>query len=271
MNPNAPTDNWATGHHFSRLLKATRWLTPLIATLVFSTAQLMAVQDQDQESSSRRESEAIKAVEAAGGRVYRISAADTTREVSFNLSSNPIGDDQIKDVNAIGQVIWLNLAGTNVTNEGLKHLAGMPIQKLHLERTQIGDEGLKHLKSFKDLHYLNLYDTKTTDVGLEHLKSLVNLKKLFVWKTEVTESGIKQLQESIPELEIVGELKLEPVVVEEPKKEVPPATEDNKTPVQEKDKNAESNQNADPKNADKPTEKADPKNTDGKADKSDQR
>lgn len=174
---------------------------------------------QDPPESSPQETEAIKQIEDDGGRVYRISAADTACEVSFYLSSKPIGDEQLKGMNAIGQVVWVNLAGTEVTDQGLQHLAGLPIKKLHLERTKIGDMGLTHLKSFKEMTYLNIYDTQVTDAGLEHLKDLKALKKLFVWKTGVTEEGIKRLKLSLPDLEIVGELKLEPVVVEEPKQE----------------------------------------------------
>jgi hypothetical protein len=191
----------------------------LILSLFASTSLAVnhSSSQQDQDESSRRESEAIKAVEAAGGRVYRISAADTTREISFNLASSPITDQQLQGINAIGEVIWMNLAGTEVTNDGLKQLSGLPLKKLHLERTKIGDEGLKHLTSFKDLEYLNVYDTKVTDAGLEYLKELKNLRKLYVWKSGVTEAGIKKLNESLPELEIVGELKLQPAVAEEPK------------------------------------------------------
>ena len=191
---------------------------PTVAlALAFFTSSVSIGQDEGQ--SSRRESEAIKNVENAGGRVHKISAADNSLELSFYLSSKPITNEQLKGVNAIGEVIWVNLAGTKVTDEGLKHLVGMPIKKLHLERTKIGDEGLKHVAELKDLKYLNVYDTKVSDAGLEYLKELKNLEKLFVWKSAVTEAGIKKLNESLPDLKIVGELKLEPVVVEEPKEE----------------------------------------------------
>ena len=192
-------------------------LVAMFFLLAFATTG--QAQGQDQTKSSTKEDEAVKKVESNGGRVFRISAADTAREVSFYLSSTPVGDEQLAGINEIGEVIWVNLAGTNVTDDGLKHLAGLPIQKLHLERTRIGDDGLSHLKSFKELTYLNVYDTKVTDAGLEHLKDLKQLKKLFVWKSGVTEAGIKKLNESLPELKIVGELKLEPVVIEEPKQE----------------------------------------------------
>ncbi len=179
-----------------------------------------SVQESDEEKSSRREVAAIETIEQAGGKVYKISAADDSREISCYLSSNPIKDDHLKNVGAIGNVIWMNLAGTEITSDGLKFLVGMPLTKLHLERTKIDDEGLLHLKSMEKLEYLNLYGTKVTDAGLEHLKGLKNLKKLFVWRTGVTDEGMRQLNESLPKLQIVGEVKLNPVVMEEPKAEI---------------------------------------------------
>lgn len=171
------------------------------------------------EKSSRREAAAVESIETAGGKVYKISAADESREISCYLSSNPIRDEHLKDINAIREVIWVNLAGTEITDDGLKYLVGLPLKKLHLERTQVGDDGLKHLKSFKDLEYLNLYGSKVTDAGLAHLAGLKNLKKLYVWQTGVTEAGMEKLNESLPELKIIGEVKLIPVVVEEPEEE----------------------------------------------------
>ena len=161
---------------------------------------------------------AIKQVEASGGRVMKISAADDSKEVSFYLSSKPIGDTQIANLNSIPKVIWLNLAGTDVTDAGLKQLAGLPLKKLHLERTKIGDEGLKHLKGATQLTYLNLYGTQVTDAGLKHIKSLPKLEKLYVWKSKVTDAGIAALQKDRTDLMVVGKLKLKPVVAEPPKK-----------------------------------------------------
>lgn len=188
----------------------------VLACLLSTPTFLMACQDDDK--SSRRETAIIKKIEETGGRVYRISAADTSREISFNLSSNPITDDHLKEINSVGEVIWLNLAGTKITNEGLKLLKGMPLKKLHLERTAISDAGMEHLTSFKELEYLNIYDTQVSNKAIKHLKQLKSLKKLYVWKSKINEKGIARLQKQLPNAEVVGELKLEPVVVEEPKK-----------------------------------------------------
>ena len=169
---------------------------------------------QEDGKSSRREVAVIAAIEAAGGRVNKISAADESREINFHLSRNPVRDEQIKDLGGVREVIWCNLAGTEITDDGLKHLAGMPLRKLHLERTKITDKGLRHLTACKDLEYLNLYGTKITDAGLDHLRELRKLKKLYVWQTGVTESGMEKLNQALPDLKIVSEVKLEAKVIE---------------------------------------------------------
>jgi hypothetical protein len=175
----------------------------------------VATNQDEKETSSRRDVGAVEAIQNAGGKVYRISAADESREVSFYLSSKPIKDEHLASVGAVRDVIWVNLAGTEITDAGLKHLKGLKLKKLHLERTKIGDAGLAHLKECKDLEYLNLYGSKVTDAGLEHLIGMKKLKKLFVWQTGVTEAGIKKLNDSLPGLKIVGEVKLIPEVIEE--------------------------------------------------------
>ena len=47
------------------------------------------------------------------------------------------------------KLVWsngLNLQNENITDNGLEHLKGMPINKLYLWDTKITDNGLKYLK-----------------------------------------------------------------------------------------------------------------------------
>ena len=138
----------------------------------------------------------------------QISSADSTREVSFYLAGKKIEDQHLKDLGNVSDVIWLNLANTAVTDDGLKEIAGMKLQKLHLEKTGIGDSGLAHLKDMSDLEYLNLYGTTVTDAGLKHLEKLSKLKRLYVWQSKVTKEGMKSLEGKIPGLKVIGESKL---------------------------------------------------------------
>jgi len=153
--------------------------------------------------------DSVKAITDAGGRVSQISAAGPEKEINFSLSGKEVSDEILQHVAKVENVIWLNLRGTKITDKGLANIAGMEtLVRLHLEKTQIGDEGLKHLVGLKNLTYLNLYATNVTDAGVVNLEPLSGLKKLYVWQSKVTEEGIKALGAKMPELEIVGELKL---------------------------------------------------------------
>ncbi len=151
---------------------------------------------------------AIAKIQAAGGRAMRIAANTNQFEASYHLASPPVKDANLEPLKSIPELIWLNLANTEITNDGLKNIASLPLKKLHLEKTQIGDDGLQHLKGLRDLEYLNIYATKVGDAGLQHLKGLTKLRKLYVWQSAVSEAGINDLQSALPELVIVGEMSL---------------------------------------------------------------
>jgi len=221
---------------------------------------------QDQDKSTRRESGAITKVQSAGGRVHKISAADASREVSFYLAGDKVNDSHLSDLNAIAGVVWLNLANTKVTDDGLKNLAGMKLKKLHLEKTEIGDKGLAHLKDQVELEYLNLYGTRVTDAGLVHLHKMTKLKRLYVWQSKVTPEGMKKLEGAIEGLEVVGECKL-PVIEKKPEKK----PEEKKKAAEGKDKkpNAKKEKKDAPKAKDKPSEKSEAKPAEKTAEKKD--
>ena len=81
-----------------------------------------------------------------------------------------------------------------ITNSGLKHLVGLPLSKLSLSGCkQITDEGIKPLSALplKELD-LNFCD-KITDGGLKHLASLP-LNQLWLSGCErLTDAGLKQI------------------------------------------------------------------------------
>jgi len=195
-------------------MKQTAFKTRLsVAALLFFGAMFFdanapTLSAQDKVESSRREAETIKKISEAGGRVIQISSADASREASFYLAGKKITDAHLQDLGVVKNIKWLNLANTSVTNDGLKSIAGLNLQKLHLEKTGIGDAGLVHLKEMKDLEYLNLYATSVTDEGLKHLAGLTKLRKVYVWKSKVTEAGMKALEKQNPGVQVVGESKL---------------------------------------------------------------
>src|SRR5205807_1684624 len=71
----------------------------------------------------------------------------------------------------LGRGFGLSLYGTQVTDAGLKEIAGLKsLQSLSLSGTQVTDAGLKELTSLKSLQLLNLGNTKVTDAGLKELR-----------------------------------------------------------------------------------------------------
>lgn len=115
------------------------------------------------------------------------------------LQANPgvlaegFGDEGLARMAEIGRNIrWLDLGGTAVTDDGLRHLAKFPnLTRLYLQRTAITDPALAYVARLQQLEYLNLHGTPISSVGLEHLKGLPKLKQLYLWQTQVNGSEAK--------------------------------------------------------------------------------
>ena len=162
----------------------------------------------------------VKKIEELGGSIRRIAINDPDLEIDFHLGRNLDGllqfettstsssappklDSQLNILENIKNVVTLHLGGTDITDEGLQHIAELTtLRQLHLERTKISDLGLVHLKKLKNLLYLNLYQTGITDQGLSQLQELKSLKKIYLWKSKVTPTGATNLQKALPSLTI---------------------------------------------------------------------
>jgi len=111
----------------------------------------------------------------------------------------------------------LDLSNTGITDESLRHLAGLPIIKeLRLEDfdpsgaspgttpplNKITDAGLVHLKGLTTLKNLSLGGLPISDEGLDMLKDLPNLEVLYLNRTKVRGPGFGRLN-SLPRLAVV--------------------------------------------------------------------
>jgi hypothetical protein len=118
-------------HHYARLIAVA------IATVSFSTPIYA-----QQEPTSPTTLEAL--VETLGGRLRP---------------------------NEQGEVVEVNLIGSEVTDAGLAHLAGLTaLEALDLDYTQVTDAGLAHLTGLTALEILFLDNTQVTDVGVAELQ-----------------------------------------------------------------------------------------------------
>lgn len=130
-------------------------------------------------------------------------AQDTEQlRLSVINASDKFGDKELALLAPIAeQVLWLDLARSQVTDAGLDTIAKMTyLERLHLENTKVTDAGLAKVGKLPALEYLNLYGTKVTDAGTARLAEAKALKKLFVWQTGVTKAGAKALEGKVPGL-----------------------------------------------------------------------
>lgn len=101
------------------------------------------------------------------------------------------------------QLAWLYLNKTQITDEGLKHLAGLKqLRRLHLANTAITDAEVRHLEGLENLETLNIYGTKVTDAVLESVAKLPKLKKVFLYDTEVNPRTAFRFLNKHPELDV---------------------------------------------------------------------
>ncbi len=82
----------------------------------------------------------------------------------------------------------------------LKHyLAAIePPITLWLAGTKVTDEGLKELSGLKSLLVLGLNDRLVTYAGLKELVGLKSLRRLSLSGTKVTAAGLNELQKALP-------------------------------------------------------------------------
>ena len=136
--------------------------------------------------------------------------AQNTNALYVNASyvGDKFGDEQGKKLSGVsGQLLWLNLARTKVSDAGLAEIAKCTkLTRLHLENTKITDAGLVHVAKLANLEYLNLYGTKVSDKGMAHLKKLKKLRKIFLWKTEVTPKGAADLRSAFVDPKTIAKL-----------------------------------------------------------------
>ena len=195
------------------------WTTVALISLFFNFTFPVSAQEKEKEQTVMNPA-ITESIEKLGGSIRRIAQNENDVEIDFHLGRNRdglrqfgTGDDQpdtppsfdgeLKILKKLNNIVSLHLGGTDVTDDGLTHVASLnSLQRLHLEKTSITNLGLAHLKELKNLSYLNLYGTKISDKGLKYLEGLKNLKQLYLWQSKVTSDGVRILQKSLPNISI---------------------------------------------------------------------
>lgn len=148
---------------------------------------------------------ALAAVQATGALALPLARQSPLVRVDFQRLGEPVTGDHLALLSGLAeQVVRLSLAGTEVTDDDLAHLASLTnLVRLDLSNTAITDAGLAHLRDLPRLEYLNLYGTGVTDAGLAHLANIATLRDLYLWQTETTAAAVEQLKGGLPDLVVV--------------------------------------------------------------------
>lgn len=139
----------------------------------------------------------------------------------FPLASLEIGDTKISGrslglLNKVGTLTEIKLRGSAVTNEDLKSIKDLPLERLrltyckglndesiriikkqwpgirslHLAGTRLGEQGFKDLRDLKEVYDL---DVTLTESGLEQISQMKSLTYLTISGTKVTAEMIRKL------------------------------------------------------------------------------
>ena len=151
---------------------------------------------------------ALKNLREAG--ILAMPIAQNTNAIYVNASyaGQNFDDKKIMLLEPIAeQLVWLNLARTKVTDNGIASLTKYGLlTRLHLENTVIADKSSIHLSKLSNLEYLNLYGTRISDESLPNLQKLSKLNKLFLWQTKVTPQGAESLKKYFVDSQIYNAL-----------------------------------------------------------------
>jgi mono/diheme cytochrome c family protein len=138
------------------------------------------------------------------GSLRPIVPGERDLEYTAAIAGPAFGDAQLQQLGSVGgNLFWLDLSRTGITDGGLKVLAKMPnLERLDLRGTAVGDAGVRALAGLTHLETLNLYGTGVTDAGLEALRGLPSLRRLYVGGTPVTQPGLEALRKARTDLVI---------------------------------------------------------------------
>ena len=122
-----------------------------------------------------------------------------SRRIQFlSLNGTNIGDEAIRYMKDL-PLTWLDIADTNVTDEGLARLARPErFWSLDLSGTQITDSGLDYLRTARSLTRLGLGRTRITDSSIHLLSTMTSLNNLDLRGTALSTDRVAALRRMLP-------------------------------------------------------------------------
>jgi hypothetical protein len=123
--------------------------------------------------------------------------------IAMDVAGTSLGDEELKHLGSPPGLRELHLADTRITDGGLASLRGLPaLERLFLTKCNVTDAGLAQLARFSRLQSLNLVGTKITSAGLAHLAGLGQLRTLYVTDLKLSPTAVDQLKARLRQLSV---------------------------------------------------------------------
>jgi hypothetical protein len=120
----------------------------------------------------------------------------------LNLSGTAITDDGLRHLKGLGVLEGLDLGFTNITDEGMHHVGELRgLKELRLN-AKIGDSGIAKLTGLPKLELLCLVSTSVTDASEDSLAKLDYLFFLNLDSTALSPQCIQRLRNRLPSCRI---------------------------------------------------------------------
>lgn len=149
---------------------------------------------------------AFTRIQEAGGVATPVAAGADAVDANLSLIDAGLDDDRLAELLAglDPSLVWLNLASTGVTDEGVATLDRFEeLRRLNLAETGVTDASISSIVTLPKLEYLNLHGTAITDAGLAGLIEAAALRKVYLWNAAVSPDGVAAFIEKRPEVAVV--------------------------------------------------------------------
>lgn len=132
-----------------------------------------------------------------------LSTLDPTAIRGLTVLDPKFDESQLRHIESLSSLTWLNLSQTNVSDDGLRYLSDLvSLKSLNLSRTLVTGTGLAHLKGLTSLEQLYLDGTSLTNENVRHLDHLQSLTDLSIGNTEITYVGAALARQILPNCRI---------------------------------------------------------------------
>lgn len=116
--------------------------------------------------------------------------------VTVDGFGNNTGDADLISIQTLTRLRQINLANTQITDDGLIYIRGLKaLEYLDLRQTEITDAGLVHLAALRALTTLDISEDRVSDLGMATLQHLKNLQSLYVNGTRIHDNGLAYIRD----------------------------------------------------------------------------